>query len=150
MTYVQCFVVWCHVWLSLFVKPDILDIVNGTATITSRSRKDVFRVFCTGCHCDVEIGSKRKSLVYQHTTTVNLICPPFFLPMSSFWGICKWSPIYIYIYIYIVKSFSCLKTREHASGLNEYRNHPKDSGFQSLLSVFPAILKNGTVNFCRI
>ena len=38
----------------------------------SRSRKDDFHTFSTVCHCDMEIGSKKKSEVYQHTTTDNI------------------------------------------------------------------------------
>ena len=33
----------------------------------SKSRKDDFHDFITTYHCDVEIGNKGKSVVYQHT-----------------------------------------------------------------------------------
>lgn len=35
----------------------------------SRSRKDDFHVFCTYCHCDVEIGSKGKSAIERHAAS---------------------------------------------------------------------------------
>ena len=35
-----------------------------------KNQKDDFPIFCTVCHCDVDIGSKGKSAVYQHTMEV--------------------------------------------------------------------------------
>ena len=39
------------------------------------AEKMIFEVFCTEYHCDIEIGSKEKSAVYQHITNIGLVFP---------------------------------------------------------------------------
>ncbi len=63
------------------------------------ARHQLQNIPITLCHCEVEIGSKGNIAVYLHTTTDNMISPLFsfsspifWIPMSSFREICKWSP----------------------------------------------------------